>query len=151
MSVTAWATPWYYLGNYEDPRHSGERPDLKGQALVPDVLLQSHSASLQMTFYPATVSGPAAVPAPYRGEIFAAFHGSWNRTGRTGSKVVRVRLKNGVPTGDYEDFLTGFVIDEGHVWGRPVGVAVAHDGALLVTDDANGTLWRISYTTQVSK
>ena len=143
--------PWYYLGNYEDPRHSGERPDLKGQALVPDVLLQSHSASLQMTFYPATVSGPAAFPAPYRGEIFAAFHGSWNRTGRTGSKVVRVRLKNGVPTGDYEDFLTGFVIDEGHVWGRPVGVAVAHDGALLVTDDANGTLWRISYTTQVSK
>ena len=143
--------PWYYLGNYEDPRHPGERPDLKGQALVPDVLLQSHSAPLQMTFYPATVSGPAAFPVPYRGEIFAAFHGSWNRTGRTGSKVVRVRLKNGVPTGDYEDFLTGFVIDEGHVWGRPVGVAVAHDGALLVTDDANGTLWRISYTTQVPK
>jgi glucose/arabinose dehydrogenase len=98
-----------------------------------------------MTFYPANVSGPSAFPSEYRGEVFAAFHGSWNRTGRTGGKVVRVRLRNGVATGEYEDFLTGFVIDDGHVWGRPVGVAVAHDGALLVTDDANGTLWRISY------
>jgi glucose/arabinose dehydrogenase len=59
--------------------------------------------------------------------------------------VVRVRLLNGLPTGEYEDFLTGFVIDDGHVWGRPVGVTVAHDGALLVTDDANGTLWRVSF------
>lgn len=143
--------PWYYLGKHEDPRHPGERPDLNGQAIVPDVLLQSHSASLQMTFYPTNVAGPAAFPAPYRGEIFAAFHGSWNRTGRTGSKVVRVKLKNGVPTGDYEDFMTGFVIDDGHVWGRPVGVAVAHDGAVLVTDDANGTLWRVSYTTPSAK
>jgi hypothetical protein len=137
--------PWYYLGNHEDPRHAGERPDLAGQATVPDVPVQSHSATLEMVFYPANASGLSAFPVEYRGDIFAAFHGSWNRTGRTGSKVVRVRLQNGVPTGEYEDFLIGFVIDDGRVWGRPVGVAVARDGALLVTDDANGTLWRVAY------
>jgi len=138
--------PWYYMGNHEDPRHAGERPDLDGQTITPDVPLQSHSAPLEMTFYPPDASGPAAFPAEYRGDIFVASHGSWNRTGRTGSKVIRVRLKNGVPSGGYEDFLTGFVVDDGHVWGRPVGVAVARDGALLVTDDANGTVWRVSYS-----
>jgi glucose/arabinose dehydrogenase len=137
--------PWYYMGNHEDPRHAGERPDLAGKAIVPDVPVQAHSASLEMTFYTAT-AGVAAFPAEYRGEVFAAFHGSWNRSVRTGSKVVRVRLKNGVPTGEYEDFLTGFVIDNRQVWGRPVGVTVAHDGALLVTEDVNGTVWRIAYT-----
>ena len=137
--------PWYYMGDHEDPRHAGEHPDLAGHVDVPDVPVQSHSATLEMMFYPADAAGPAAFPAQYRGDIFAAFHGSWNRTGRTGSKVVRVLLKDGVPTGDYEDFLTGFVVDDGHVWGRPVGVAVAHDGALLVTDDANDTVWRVSY------
>jgi hypothetical protein len=137
--------PWYYLGNHEDPRHAGERPDLAGEAIVPDVLLQAHSASLEMAFYTAT-SGAAAFPAEYSGDIFAAFHGSWNRSSRTGYKVVRVRLDHGVPTGEYDDFLTGFVVDGRSVWGRPVGVAVAHDGALLVTEDDNGTLWRISYT-----
>ena len=136
--------PWYYLGSHEDPRHAGERPDLAGQVDVPDVPVQSHSASLQMVFY-AAAAGPAVFPAEYRGDIFAAFHGSWNRSVRTGSKVVRVRLRNGVPTGEYEDFLTGFVIDNHHVWGRPVGVAGARDGALLVTDDANDTVWRIAY------
>ena len=139
--------PWYYLGNHEDPRHAGERPDLAGQAIVPDVLLQAHSASLEMVFYTATNSA-ATFPAEYRGDIFAAFHGSWNRNSRTGYKVVRVRLNHGVPTGEYEDFLTGFVVDGASVWGRPVGVAVAHDGALLVTEDGNGTLWRISYDHQ---
>jgi hypothetical protein len=136
--------PWYYLGDHEDPRHAKERSDLAGHVTVPDVLLQAHSASLQIVFYPAS-SGVAAFPAEYRGEIFAAFHGSWNRNNRTGSKVVRVRLRNGVPTGEYEDFLTGFVVNNGQVWGRPVGVTVAHDGALLVTDDANNTIWRIAY------
>jgi glucose/arabinose dehydrogenase len=137
--------PWYYMGNHEDPRHAGERPDLAGRVIVPDVLLQAHSASLEMTFYNAT-SGQAAFPAEYRGDIFAAFHGSWNRSSRTGYKVVRVRLHHGVPTGEYDDFLTGFVVDQHSVWGRPVGVAVAHDGALLVTEDGNGTLWRVSYS-----
>ncbi len=136
--------PWYYLGNHEDPRHAGERPDLAGQAIVPDVLLQAHSASLEMTFYTAT-KGVSAFPAEYRGDAFAAFHGSWNRSTRTGYKLVRVRLKNGVATGEYDDFLTGFVIDQRSVWGRPVGVTVAHDGALLMTEDGNGTVWRISY------
>jgi len=139
--------PWYYLGNHEDPRHAGERPDLAGQAIVPDVPVQAHSASLEMTFYTAT-SGVAAFPAEYRGDIFAAFHGSWNRTSRTGYKVVRVRREHGVATGEYDDFLTGFVVDGRSVWGRPVGVAVARDGALLVTEDGNGTLWRISYAGQ---
>lgn len=137
--------PWYYMGNHEDPRHAGERPDLAGQAIVPDVPEQSHSASLQMAFYPSNAAGPAVFPEEYRGEIFAAFHGSWNRTGRTGGKVVRLRLKDGVATGEYEDFLTGWVIDDGHVWGRPVGVTVAHDGALLVTEDGNNTIWRVSH------
>ena len=139
--------PWYYMGNNEDPRHAGERPDLAGQATVPDVLLQAHSAPLEMVFYTAT-NGVAAFPAEYRGDIFAASHGSWNRTVRTGYKIVRVHLNHGVPTGEYEDFLTGFVVDNRSVWGRPVGVAVAHDGALLVTEDGNGTLWRIAPVVQ---
>jgi glucose/arabinose dehydrogenase len=138
--------PWYYMGNHEDPRHAGERPDLAGKAVVPDVPVQSHSASLQMTFYPATVSGPGAFPDAYRGDAFVAFHGSWNRSGRTGSKVIRVLMKDGVPTGEYQDFVTGFVVDDGHVWGRPVGVTVAPDGSLLFTEDANNSLWRVSRT-----
>ncbi len=136
--------PWFYMGNHEDPRHAGERPDLAGKTLVPDVLEQSHSASLQMAFYTAT-SGVAAFPADYRGDAFVALHGSWNRTIRTGYKVIRVLLNHGVPTGQYDDFLTGFVINNNSVWGRPVGVTVAHDGALLITEDGNGTVWRIAY------
>ncbi|HEY4415645.1 MAG TPA: PQQ-dependent sugar dehydrogenase [Verrucomicrobiae bacterium] len=136
--------PWYYLGNHEDPRHAGERPDLAEKIIVPDVLEQAHSASLEMTFYTAT-TGVAAFPAEYRGDAFVAFHGSWNRTTRTGYKVARIRVNHGVPTGEYDDFLTGFVVDDHRVWGRPVGVAVAHDGALLVTEDGNGTIWRVSY------
>lgn len=136
--------PWYYMGNHEDPRHAGERSDLAGKAIVPDVLEQSHSASLQMTFYTAS-TGAAVFPADYRGDAFVALHGSWNRTVRTGYKVIRVLLNHGVPTGQYDDFLTGFVVDNHSVWGRPVGVTVAHDGALLVTEDGNGSMWRVSY------
>ncbi len=132
--------PWYYLGDHEDPRHAGERPDLPGKITVPDVLLQAHSASLQLAFYDAT-----AFPAPYRGNAFAAEHGSWNRGSRTGPKVIRIRTDKGVPTGEYEDFMTGFTIDDEHVWARPVGIAVARDGALLVSEDGNGTIWRIWY------
>jgi glucose/arabinose dehydrogenase/mono/diheme cytochrome c family protein len=132
--------PWWYLGDHEDPRRQGERPDLAGKVTVPDVIVQPHSASLQMTFY-----GGAMFPAEYAGSAFAAFHGSWNRSRRTGYKVVRVLVdKAGIPTGEYEDFVTGFVIDDGHVWGRPVGVAVARDGALLISEDGNGTLWRVA-------
>jgi hypothetical protein len=118
---------------------------LAGKALVPDVLEQSHSASLQMTFYTASI-GLAAFPPEYHGDAFVALHGSWNRATRTGYKLVRIPLNNGVPTGRYDDFLTGFVTTDRNVWGRPVGVTVARDGALLMTEDANGTMWRISYT-----
>ena len=136
--------PWYYIGGHEDPRHRGERPDLAQRVTVPDVLIQPHSAPLQMTFYPQEAAGPAAFPAAYRGSAFVALHGSWNRALRTGYKVVRIPLRDGVPTGEYDDFLVGFVRDEDAVWGRPVGVAVAHDGALLVTEDGNGTMWRVA-------
>jgi glucose/arabinose dehydrogenase len=133
--------PWYYIGAHEDPRRKSERPDLAGLITIPDVLLQAHSASLGMTFYDG-----AQFPAEYRGNIFAAEHGSWNRSKRTGYKIVRVIVKNGVPTGEYEDFATGFVIDDAEVWGRPVGVTVDKDGALLLSEDASGTIWRITYT-----
>ena len=136
--------PWYYMGNHEDPRHAGERPDLADTAIVPDVPLQAHSASLQLTFYTAK-AGASVFPAEYRGDVFAAEHGSWNRSSRTGYKVIRVRVKDGVPTGEYDDFMTGFVIDNRSVWGRPVGVAVAHDGALLVSDDGGDVIWRVAY------
>jgi glucose/arabinose dehydrogenase len=131
--------PWFYIGANEDPRHVEARPDLKDKITVPDVLLQAHSASLGLAFYDGQ-----NFPADYRGDIFAAQHGSWNRSKRTGYKVIRIRLKDGVPTGEYEDFATGFVINDSEVWGRPVGVAVARDGALLVSEDSNGTIWRIS-------
>jgi glucose/arabinose dehydrogenase len=136
--------PWYYIGAHEDPRHKDERPDLASKVAVPDVLIQSHSAPLGLTFYESS-TGAAVFPSKYRGDVFVTLHGSWNRSVRTGYKVVRVRRKNGVPTGEYEDFLTGFVVDDDSVWGRPVGIAVAHDGALLVSEDGNGTLWRIAY------
>jgi hypothetical protein len=136
--------PWYYMGSFEDPRRAGERPDLVGKVTVPDVLEQAHSASLQMTVYTAN-HGPAAFPPQYHGDAFVALHGSWNRATRTGYKLVRIPLNNGVPTGRYDDFLTGFVTTDRNVWGRPVGVAVARDGALLMTEDANGTIWRIAY------
>jgi hypothetical protein len=132
--------PWFYIGSNEDPRHLGKRPDLKGKVTAPDVLIQAHSASLGITFYTGN-----AFPAEYVGDGFAAEHGSWNRSKRTGYKVIRIRLKDGVPTGEYQDFVTGFVIEDSEVWGRPVGVAVAHDGALLVSEDGNGTIWRITH------
>jgi glucose/arabinose dehydrogenase len=133
--------PWYYIGPNQDPRHTGKRPELKDKVIVPDVLIQAHSASLDMTFYTG-----AQFPAEYRGHAFAAEHGSWNRAIRTGYKVIRVPVNGGKPTGEYEDFLTGFVTPEGNVWGRPVGVTVAKDGSLLVTDDGSGSIWRVSYT-----
>ena len=135
--------PWYYLGSHEDPRHAGARPDLAGKVTVPDLLFQSHSAPLTLAFYEAA-SGVAAFPREYLGDAFVALHGSWNRSHRTGYKVVRVHLIDGAPTGEYQDFLTGFVVDDESVWGRPVGVAVARDGALLVSDDASNTLWRVT-------
>jgi glucose/arabinose dehydrogenase len=137
--------PWRYMGDREDPRWKGARPDLKGKVTDPDVLIQPHSAPLGMTFYTG-----ASFPPEYRGAAFASLHGSWNRAKRTGYKVVRIVMRDGQPTGEYEDFLTGFVVDAGRVWGRPVGVETARDGALLVSEDANGTIWRIAAKNSLS-
>jgi glucose/arabinose dehydrogenase len=135
--------PWYYMGGNLDGRLNGKHPELKDKVIVPDVLLQSHSASLQMTFYEGK-----QFPAGYRGDIFASQHGSWNRMVRSGYEVVRVPLKNGKSDGVYEDFLTGFLTPSGDVWGRPVGVATAPDGSLLVSDDGSGSIWRVSYASK---
>ena len=135
--------PWYYLGAHEDPRLAGARPDLKDKVTVPDVLLQAHSAPVGMVVYDAPRGATHAFPANYDGDLFVALHGSWNRAKRTGSKVVRIPMKNGVPIGGYEDFLTGLNLPDNTVWGRPSGVAVARDGSLLVIDDAGSRIWRV--------
>jgi glucose/arabinose dehydrogenase len=132
--------PWYYIGNNEDPALKGKRPDLKGQARVPEVLIQPHSSALSVAFYDRD-----AFPPEYRGDAFVALHGSHSRPGRTGYKVIRVRMKADKPTGAYEDFMTGFLADNDSAWGRPAGVAVTRDGALLVSDDANGTIFRVHH------
>jgi glucose/arabinose dehydrogenase/cytochrome c2 len=137
--------PWYYLGSNEDPRLKGDRPDLKDKVSVPDVLYQSHSAPLSMSFYQAN-SGKSAFPADFVGDAIVGFHGSWNRSLRTGYKLVRVHMKNGEPTGDYEDFLTGFVVDDSSVWGRPVATLQLADGSLLMSEDGGNVIYRISYT-----
>jgi len=134
--------PWWYMGAHQDPRHAGKHPELKDKAIVPDVLLQPHNASLEFTFYEAD-----KFPAEFKGDIFASEHGSWNKATRVGYEVIRVPLHHtGHATGEYEDFLTGFVLPDGHVWGRPVGITVAQDGSLLVSDDGSNTIWRVSYT-----
>jgi glucose/arabinose dehydrogenase len=133
--------PWYFIGGREDPRHAGQRPDLKDKVTVPDVMMMAHSAPMQMAFYQGD-----SFPAQYRGSAFVTMHGSWNRAQRTGYKVVRLLFDaSGRATGEYEDFMTGFVLSDSQVWGRPVGVAVANDGSLFVTEDGNGTIWRVTH------
>ncbi|MGA8585868.1 MAG: sorbosone dehydrogenase family protein [Roseiarcus sp.] len=132
--------PWYYLGDHHDPRHQGERADLANRITTPDVLIQAHSAPLGIAFYTAD-----QFPSEYRGDAFLTLHGSWNRSKRTGYKVVRLLMKDGKPTGAYEDFLVGFFSNDASVWGRPVGVAVARDGSLLVGEDDSGSIWRVKY------
>jgi glucose/arabinose dehydrogenase/mono/diheme cytochrome c family protein len=133
--------PWWYMGGNQDPRRKGQHPELKEKTIIPDVLLQPHNASLEIAFYEGS-----QFPAEYKGDIFASQHGSWNKAVRTGYEVIRVPLhQTGKATGEYQDFLTGFVVDNNHVWGRPVGVTVAQDGSLLVSDDASGSIWRVSY------
>ena len=135
--------PWFYTGSNEDPAHAGERPDLADKVLVPDVLLQAHSSTMQIAFY-----DQESFPEEYRGDAFATMRGSWNRELRTGYKVIRALMEDGEPTGVYEDFMTGFVLDEAQVWGRPTGLAVTPDGALLVSDDSNGTIFRVTAEAQ---
>ena len=132
--------PWFTIGDRPDPRHPAGRPDLAGRVTVPDVLIQAHSAPLAIAFYEADF-----FPADYRGDAFVTLHGSWNRSNRTGYKVVRLLMKDGVPTGAYQDFMTGFTVDEESVWGRPTGIAVMGDGSLLVSEDGNGTIWRVTH------
>ena len=133
--------PWYYIGANEDPRQKDMRPDLKDQVTLPEVYMQAHSAPLQITFYQGD-----NFPPDYKGSAFVTLHGSWNRGQRTGYKVVRLLFdKAGRASGEYEDFMTGFVIDDKKVWGRPVGVTVAQDGSLFVTEDGAGTIWRVTH------
>ena len=157
--------PWYYMGGHQDPRlpqpcanGTGPNPqrtsslseaeakdckrvDLSRQVRTPDVLVQPHMASLEMLFYPEKGS----FPAQYRGGAFAAEHGSWNRANRAGYNVIFIPMVNGKATGEYVDFLDGFVTKDGQVWGRPVGVTVGNDGSLFVTDDGTRSVWRVQY------
>jgi hypothetical protein len=135
---TTWATT--------KTRGSKAIADLAGKVSVPDVLYQSHSAALSMTFYQAS-AGKFAFPKDYVGDAIVGFHGSWNRSLRTGYKLVRVHMKNGEPAGDYEDFLTGFVVDDDSVWGRPVATTELADGSLLMSEDGNNVIYRIWYAT----
>jgi glucose/arabinose dehydrogenase len=133
--------PYYYSGGNQDPRLEGKHPELKDHVIVPDILLQAHSASLEMVFYDGK-----QFPEEYRGDIFASEHGSWNKATPAGYELVRVPLAKGRSSGEYESFLTGFITGNGEAaWGRPVGVAVAPDGSLMVTDDASKSIWRVFY------
>ncbi len=134
--------PWWYMGGHQDPRLKGKHPELQDKVITPDVILNPHNASLGITFYDGK-----QFPAEYQGDLFASEHGSWNRAVRVGYELIRVPMhQTGHASGEYQDFMTGFVVDNEHVWGRPVGVTTAPDGSLLVTDDGSNSIWRISYT-----
>jgi glucose/arabinose dehydrogenase len=134
--------PYAYVGPNEDPRRKGERIDLVRKAIVPDVLIQAHSAVLGLAFYDGQM-----FPPEYRGDAFVALHGSWNRSLRTGYKIIRIRFKDGKAVGGYDDFVTGWMLDEKRpeVWGRPVGLLVLRDGSMLITDDGANKIWRVTY------
>ena len=163
--------PWYYMGGHQDPRlpkpcangtgpnpqlsapltpqQAGDckRVDLAAKVITPDVLVQPHMASLEMVFYPQHIPCAGICPwSAYEGGAFAAEHGSWNRLNRAGYEVIYIPLHDGHATGEYDDFLTGFVTADGQVWGRPVGVAIARDGSLFVTDDGSRSVWHVTYT-----
>lgn len=133
--------PYSYFGKHEDPRRKGENPTLVAKAVVPDYALAPHSASLGLAFYKGN-----QFPEQYKNGAFIGQHGSWNRSEFAGYKVVFVPFKDGKPNGKERDFLTGFVVGDGgkDVHGRPVGVTVAKDGALLVADDGAGIVWRVA-------
>jgi len=134
--------PYSYIGSHPDPEHVGKMPDLVKRAIVPDVLIPAHSASLGITFYTGT-----QFPQRYRNGLFIGLHGSWNRSKLAGYRVAFVPFQNGKP-GPIEDFVTGWIVDGGNpgtTWGRPVGVLVDRDGSLLVADDVGNKIWRVSY------
>ncbi len=135
--------PYFYMGVHGgvwDPRHQGRHPELQSKVITPDILVNPHFASLEMLFYEGS-----QFPAEYKGDGFAAEHGSWNRKLRTGYEVIRLPMKGGHATGEYEDFLTGFTVGDDQVWGRPVGVTVGKDGSLFVSDDGSNSIWHITY------
>jgi len=135
--------PYSYIGSNYDPRYVGAFPELVKRAIVPDVLFPAHSAALGITFYTGT-----QFPQRYRNGAFVALHGSWNRSMASGYRVAFIPMTNGKP-GPIEDFMTGFIINDGEGgaplerWGRPVGVTVAADGSLLVSDDGSNKIWKI--------
>jgi glucose/arabinose dehydrogenase len=131
--------PYSYYGQHVDDRIQPQRPDLVAKAIVPDYALGPHTASLGMSFYEGSL-----FPAHYAGGVFVGQHGSWNRRPPSGYRVVFVPFANGRPSGPVEEVLTGFLDAEGNARGRPVGVAVARDGALLVADDVGNAVWRVS-------
>src|SRR6266498_525193 len=134
--------PFAYMG-FEDPRRKGERPDLLAKTLTGNILIQAHSAILGMVFYEGKM-----FPEEYRGDAFVALHGSWNRSQRTGYKIIRIHFKNGKPVGGYDDFVNGWMLnpESRDVWGRPVGLLVLPDGSMLITDDGANKIWRVSYS-----
>ena len=135
--------PYAYSGQHEEPSLKGKRPDLVAKTKVPDVLFRSHSAPLGLVFYTGT-----QFPAAWRGGAFVAHHGSWNAASPRGYRIVYVPFANGRPSGGYDDFALGFWVKDAApagVMGRPVGLAEAKDGSLLVADDVANVVWRISY------
>src|SRR5690606_29946621 len=131
--------PWSWYGDHVDARVEPPRPDMVARARVPDYALGPHVAPLGLAFYDATL-----FPARYRGGAFVGLHGSWNRKPPSGYKVAFVPFRDGRPVGLPEDVLTGFLDDEGRARGRPVGVAIAADGAILVADDVGNVVWRLA-------
>ncbi|HEX6441646.1 MAG TPA: PQQ-dependent sugar dehydrogenase [Stellaceae bacterium] len=136
--------PYAYIGPHPQPGFAQQAPDKVKATLVPDLLFQAHSSLLDLVFYEGD-----QFPAEYKGSLFVALKGSWNRSQPIGYKIARVPFKDGRPEGYYENFATGFWASGEHraeVWGRPAALAVAKDGSLLVADDTGGTIWRIAYT-----
>ena len=136
--------PYSYIGKNPQPGFAAMRPDKVQAAVMPDLLFEAHSSTMDLVFYTGD-----QFPPEYRGSAFVALKGSWNRSEPTGYKVVRVPFKDGRPQGEYENFMAGFWvggIDRAEVWGRPAALALAKDGSLLVADDTGGTIWRIAYT-----
>jgi len=130
--------PYSYYGANVDKRVKPPRPDLVSEAIPPDYALGPHTASLGLAY-----AGDAA-PAPFRNGMFVGQHGSWNRSPRSGYKVIFVPFKDGKPAGPAVDVLTGFVRENGEAMGRPVGVAVDKRGGLIVADDVGNSVWRVA-------
>lgn len=131
--------PFSYFGQHLDPRMKTERPDLVKNAIAPDYAIGAHTASLGLAF-----SAGKSLPSRFASGMFIGQHGSWNRSTPSGYKVIFIPFANGKPSGDPEDVLTGFLDANGRARGRPVGVAIGGDGALLVADDVGNTIWRVT-------